>query len=73
MEVAHRFNKLDYVGIVLLISGVAKSFSSLAERRANSLLSPSGTFVPCVRYGFFCDAHLRNLYIGLIYFAAACV
>ncbi|KDE06024.1 hypothetical protein, variant [Microbotryum lychnidis-dioicae p1A1 Lamole] len=30
----------------------------------------SGTFVPAVRYGFFCDPHLRNLYITLIYSAA---
>ncbi|ORY73413.1 hemolysin-III related-domain-containing protein [Leucosporidium creatinivorum] len=50
MKVAHQWNKCDYVGIVILISG---------------------TFVPCVRYGFFCDPHLRNLYITLIYVAAA--
>ncbi|KAJ8296868.1 ADIPOR-like receptor SPBC12C2.09c [Rhodotorula toruloides] len=50
-EVAQRWNRLDYVGIVVLISG---------------------TFVPMVHYGFACDSHLRNLYIGLIYtFAAA--
>lgn len=46
-----RSAQLDYIGIVVLISG---------------------TFVPCVRYGFFCDPHLRNLYITLIYVAAAC-
>lgn len=34
MKVAHQWNKLDYIGIVVLISG---------------------TFVPCVRYGFFCE------------------
>jgi len=50
-DVAVRWNRLDYVGIVVLISG---------------------TFVPAVHYGFFCDAHLRNRYIALIYtFAAA--
>ncbi|SCV68656.1 BQ2448_777 [Microbotryum intermedium] len=31
----------------------------------------SGTFVPVVRYGFFCDPHLRHLYITLIYTAAS--
>lgn len=78
MEVAHRFNKLDYVGIVVLISGELL-FVALRRRRADLLPLPSlatslptGTFVPCVRYGFFCDPHLRNLYICLIYFAAAC-
>ncbi|GAA5860768.1 hypothetical protein JCM5353_003115 [Sporobolomyces roseus] len=50
MEVAHWWNRLDYIGIVILISG---------------------TFVPATHYGFFCDPHLRNLYIGLIYTASA--
>ncbi|GAA5994985.1 hemolysin III family protein [Rhodotorula paludigena] len=50
-EVAVAWNRLDYVGIVVLISG---------------------TFVPLVHYGFFCDPHLRNTYVALIYtFAAA--
>ncbi|GAA5922977.1 hemolysin III family protein [Sporobolomyces koalae] len=50
MEVAHRWNRLDYIGIVILISG---------------------TFVPATHYGFFCDSHLRNLYIAIIYTASA--
>ncbi|KAK4057606.1 hypothetical protein OIO90_001251 [Microbotryomycetes sp. JL221] len=41
---------LDYLGIVVLISG---------------------TFVPAVRYGFFCDPHLQTFYITLIYVAGA--
>ncbi|GAA5850188.1 hypothetical protein JCM8547_001036 [Rhodosporidiobolus lusitaniae] len=45
-KVAIRWNRLDYIGIVVLISG---------------------TFVPLVHYGFFCDPHLRNFYISLIY------
>lgn len=45
-RVAIRWNRLDYVGIVVLISG---------------------TFVPLVHYGFYCDPHLRNTYIALIY------
>ncbi|GAA5913536.1 hypothetical protein JCM8208_000704 [Rhodotorula glutinis] len=45
-EVAVRWNRLDYLGIAILISG---------------------TFVPAVHYGFFCDAHLRDRYIALIY------
>ncbi|GAA5887595.1 hypothetical protein JCM6882_001465 [Rhodosporidiobolus microsporus] len=50
-EVAVWLNRLDYVGIVVLISG---------------------TFVPLVHYGFYCDKHLRNSYIALIYtFSAA--
>ncbi|GAA5832124.1 hypothetical protein JCM11251_004248 [Rhodosporidiobolus azoricus] len=50
-KVAVYWNSLDYVGIVVLISG---------------------TFVPLVHYGFFCDTHLRNAYIALIYtFSAA--
>ncbi|BGP36720.1 hypothetical protein JCM10450v2_000611 [Rhodotorula kratochvilovae] len=50
-QVAVQWNRLDYLGIVVLISG---------------------TFVPMVHYGFYCDAHLRNWYIALIYtFAAA--
>ncbi|GAA5866170.1 hypothetical protein JCM3774_004106 [Rhodotorula dairenensis] len=44
--VAIRWNRLDYVGIVILISG---------------------TFVPLVHYGFYCDPSLRNSYIALIY------
>ncbi|KAK4055237.1 hypothetical protein OIV83_000517 [Microbotryomycetes sp. JL201] len=50
VAVAHRWNQLDYLGIVVLISG---------------------TFVPAVRYGFFCDPHLRTLYISAIYIAGA--
>ncbi|GAA5949581.1 hypothetical protein JCM3765_002712 [Sporobolomyces pararoseus] len=50
MEVAHSWNRMDYIGIVILISG---------------------TFVPATRYGFFCDPHLRNLYIFIIYAASA--
>lgn len=50
--VAFRFNRLDYVGIVVLISG---------------------TFVPAVRYGFFCAPHLRDRYVALIYAASAAV
>ncbi|GAA6032795.1 hypothetical protein JCM8097_000792 [Rhodosporidiobolus ruineniae] len=50
-RVAVYWNRLDYIGIVVLISG---------------------TFVPLVHYGFYCDPHLRNAYITLIYtFAAA--
>ncbi|BGP52915.1 hypothetical protein JCM8202_003997 [Rhodotorula sphaerocarpa] len=50
-RVAVAWNRLDYVGIVVLISG---------------------TFVPLVHYGFYCDRHLRNTYIALIYtFSAA--
>lgn len=45
-RVAIQWNRLDYVGIVVLISG---------------------TFVPLVHYGFYCDPHLRNTYIALIY------
>jgi adiponectin receptor len=45
-RVAVQWNRLDYVGIVVLISG---------------------TFVPLVHYGFYCDPHLRNTYIALIY------
>ena len=41
---------MDYIGIVVLISG---------------------TFVPATRFGFFCDPHLRNLYICIIYAASA--
>ncbi|GAA5870331.1 hypothetical protein JCM16303_001966 [Sporobolomyces ruberrimus] len=50
MKVAHTWNRMDYIGIVVLISG---------------------TFVPATRYGFFCDPHLRNLYIAIIYTASA--
>ncbi|BGP12747.1 hypothetical protein JCM10213v2_000664 [Rhodosporidiobolus nylandii] len=50
-SVAVFWNRLDYIGIVVLISG---------------------TFVPLVHYGFYCDKHLRNTYVALIYaFAAA--
>ncbi|GAA6025475.1 hypothetical protein JCM10207_000783 [Rhodosporidiobolus poonsookiae] len=50
-DVAVAWNRLDYIGIVVLISG---------------------TFVPLVHYGFFCESHLRNTYIALIYtFSAA--
>ncbi|KAM0793438.1 hypothetical protein ACM66B_000883 [Microbotryomycetes sp. NB124-2] len=31
----------------------------------------SGTFVPAVRYGFFCDPHLRTFYICAIYLVGA--
>ncbi|GAA6059077.1 hypothetical protein JCM10212_002048 [Sporobolomyces blumeae] len=31
----------------------------------------SGTFVPATHYGFFCDPHLRNTYIAIIYAASA--
>jgi adiponectin receptor len=51
-RVAFLYNRLDYLGIVVLISG---------------------TFVPAVRYGFFCDPHLRNFYIALIYTFSALV
>ncbi|GAA5908320.1 hemolysin III family protein [Sporobolomyces salmoneus] len=50
MEVAHSWNRMDYIGIVVLISG---------------------TFVSYTHYGFFCDPHLRNLYIAVIYTASA--
>ncbi|GAA5949078.1 hypothetical protein JCM21900_004851 [Sporobolomyces salmonicolor] len=49
-EICHRWNRLDYVGIVVLISG---------------------TFPATTHLGFFCDPHLRDTYIGLIYAAAA--
>ncbi|CEQ38934.1 SPOSA6832_00404 [Sporobolomyces salmonicolor] len=68
-EICHRWNRLDYVGIVVLISGTFPATTHLGFFCKLLALCSVSSILTC--HYIPGDPHLRDTYIGLIYVAAA--